>query len=45
MAKVVFLGTGGWISNIERNESALLIETQGGDYLFDAGEALTKLGE
>ncbi len=42
MAKVVFLGTGGWISNIERNESALLIETQGGDYLFDAGEATFK---
>jgi ribonuclease Z len=42
MAKIVFLGTGGWISSIERNESALLIETQGSNYLLDAGEATFK---
>lgn len=42
IAKVVFLGTGGWISSIERNESALLIETQRSNYLLDAGEATFK---
>lgn len=42
MAKIVFLGTGGWISSIGRNETSLLIETKGSCYLFDAGEATFK---
>ena len=42
MAKIVFLGTGGWISSVERNEVSILLRVSKNCYLFDAGEATFK---
>lgn len=42
MAKIVFLGTGGWVTSIRRNEIAISIETHGNYYIFDAGESTFK---
>lgn len=42
MARIVFLGTGGWITSIERNEVSVLLEANRNCYLFDAGESTFK---
>lgn len=42
MVKLVFLGTGGWISSPNRNNTSFLIRTEKGSYLFEAGEGIYK---